>query len=231
MKPWEEAARLERFRASIRESLGARFVLRWHAALIVAGSVVAGWIADVALYRAGVADMLHRYPAAIVVAYLAFLAGVRAWLGYSGIGEYLNARRAGEIAPEKGGPARPAPNESSALDWLDFGGNLVPEEGCLPVVLAVFVATIVLYAAGGYLIVHAGWFFAEIVLEVMLAAGLLRGLRAVESSGWVKGVVTTTWPALVAALALALGFAAWARRRFPGATSIPEVIRAWHGGA
>lgn len=221
-----ERWRLEIFRDRLRHSLAARFVLRFHVSLILAASIATGWAVDRALLAVGSHSMLSRYPLAILGAYLAFLGGVAAWLRYSGIRQYVSSRRARELVGDevpRGGPlaARPA----SRVDIADLAGFPGDIDGCL---IALGLAAI-FFALGGYLVVVAPSFFADVVLELLLAAGLLRGIRRVESSGWIAGVWGNTWPTLAFVLALAL-LAGWLARSIdPPARTLPELVaHHWH---
>src|SRR4051812_40596024 len=128
--------RLEVFRARLRHSLPARFFLRFHVSLIVLATLLSGWLADVVMLRAGLRSMLLRYPLVIAASYGALLAGVGAWLRYSGIAEYVSRRKAQDLVGD-GVPGAPAP---PGVGWLDPSGyfNLTGDvEGCLLGTLAI----------------------------------------------------------------------------------------------
>ena len=214
--------RIEVFRERLRHSLAARFVLRYHVAFMVAACILGGWLVDVALLRAGWLDMRWRYPLAIVAAYLAFLGAVRAWLWYSGIGEMITRRKADELLAEQ----HPTPLEVSTRRWdvLSDPGAwwLFPPdpEGCLYVI----VVAAAFFAFGGYVVVAAPSFAADVVLEALLAAGLIRGVRRVESSGWITGVWKATRGSLAFTFTVALLFGAWAHAYAPGAATAMEAL-------
>ena len=209
--------RIEVFRGRLRHSLAARFLLRFHVSLMLSGSIAAGFLGDIVMLHAGLREMRIRYPLAIGMAYLGFLGGVRLWLAYSGIGQYLNLRRAGELV--EGGPSGPGPRMFNP-DWLD-GISYFPDfDGCLYVLLAV----IAFFALGGYALVAAPSLFADVVLEVMLAAGLLRGIRRVEASGWAVGVWRSTWGSFAFSVAVAIVFAMWAHETAPAAATASEAL-------
>jgi hypothetical protein len=47
-------------------SIGALFLVRFHAALILAAALLAGWTANRLLFLAGVTSMLTRHPLAVL---------------------------------------------------------------------------------------------------------------------------------------------------------------------
>jgi hypothetical protein len=220
-----ERWRLEIFRDRLRHSLAARFLLRFHVSLFLAGSVATGWIVDRLLLGAGWQAMLWRYPLAIAAAYLAFLGGVAAWLRYSGIREYLDRRNAAALVGDDVARGRPTDWRTQGRSWdaVDIPWLATDFEGCLLslLLLAAF------FAFGRYLIFAAPSLFADVVLELLLAAGLLRGVRRIESSGWIAGVWANTWPTLAFALAASL-FVGWlGKSTQPPSSTLPELI-AYH---
>jgi hypothetical protein len=217
--------RIEVFRERLRQSLAARFVVRYHVAVMLAACIMGGWLADLALLHAGWRDMRWRYPLAIGAAYLAFLGAVRAWLWYSGIGEMIARRKADELLAEQ----HPAPLQASEWRWgnLDDAAVwwLMPNDGCLYVI----VAYVAFFALGGYVLASAPSFAADVVLEALLAAGLIRGVRRIESSGWMTGVWKATRGSLAFTLVVSLLFGAWAHAFAPGAsTAMQALIEARH---
>ncbi len=218
--------RLEVYRRRLQHSLGARFVLRFHVSLILAFTIAMGWFADWALLNAGMREMLLRYPLAVACAYVAFLAAVWIWIDYSGIREYLQARRADELVGEHVPQAQPVVGrgvEAGDLDWLDFA-SILDAEGCLVVLGALALIVGVFYFLGGYVWINAAAFFSEIVLELLLAAGLLRGIQKVEASGWVLGVWRSTRSSLLFSLIFAVLFSAGAHAFRPAAYTLHQVI-------
>jgi hypothetical protein len=235
----EPFLRGRRLKEKLGRSLGTRFFVRFHASLIMLGTIAAGWLADWAMLKHGLENMLLRYPAAVFVAYLAFLIGARIWIEYSGIREYMNARGAQELLdlPEGGARAPVAGRvgqnrDLGGWDIRDIGGWDIYSLGLFSeiffgVLLAAAVVSLVallVYGTGVYIIVEAEGFFAEIVFELLLAAGLVRGMRKIDSPGWVGGFVSVTWPALFIVMTLSLGIGALAEYRYPGAKTMAELI-------
>jgi hypothetical protein len=95
--------------------MGKRYFIRLHMTVMMALVLLAGLLASRALTYAGLRNMGVRYPAAVVVSYLAFLGLVRLWIAYV-------ARVSRKKSARSGGP-----------DSLDLGdivpGNLVSSGG------------------------------------------------------------------------------------------------------
>ncbi len=73
-----------RARDRVKRYLVQRFYTRFHMSLILASSGFACMLGNWIMLRAGVHAMWVRYPIAITLAYLTFLAGVWLWLQYVG---------------------------------------------------------------------------------------------------------------------------------------------------
>jgi hypothetical protein len=200
-------------------SITARFLVRFHVALILAGAVLAGWAANRLLYLAGVKDMLLRHPVAVVAAYAGFLLGLHAWIRYSGIRAYVNSRRAKELLEPEGFKSRPPPQP---LD-VNLTDALIAPEGCLLLIAVLFIWS-VLFTLGGYLIVYAADLMAELVLELLLAAGLVRGIRRVDLLADFGIPKLSLW-ALAAVLGTSILLGLYAREVHPKATTIAELAR------
>src|SRR5512144_2093867 len=72
-----------RFRKkSFVRRIRARFLVRFHMALILVATALSGLLASKALLEAGVESMTARYPLAVLFSYLAFFLFVRIWLWY-----------------------------------------------------------------------------------------------------------------------------------------------------
>ena len=71
-------------RTRIKHYLIQRFYTRFHMSLILMSAGFAAMLSNWALLRAGLGAMWLRYPIAISLAYLTFLAGVWLWLQYAG---------------------------------------------------------------------------------------------------------------------------------------------------
>jgi hypothetical protein len=73
-------------RAVIAKALHSRFALRFHTSILMLWMFCAGLLTTKGLFALGMQSMFWRYTLAIVVAYGAFLLGVRIWLAYVGAG-------------------------------------------------------------------------------------------------------------------------------------------------
>jgi hypothetical protein len=221
-----ERWRIEVYRDKLRSSLTARFALRFHIAVILSVAILGGWGIDVALLKMGMATMLVRLPLAVLAAYGIFVLGIRAWLHYSGIGQYLD-RTQGETLVADGVPRGRYPeswpvNPIDAL-WLADAG-----EGCLWIFVIVAAAYVLFYALGGYAYLAADAIFADIVLEMLLAAGLLRGVRRMQRAGWFASLWSNTWPSLAFSLCVAVVPGLIARQLSPQPATLPQLWHALH---
>ncbi len=96
-------------RERLKQVILARFPVRVHLSLILAGCFASGLLATTLLHRAGVDAMLIRYPLALLVAYGAFLLGIRMWLYYAGYGRALESRTGNAVRNRTG----------DGLDWFN----------------------------------------------------------------------------------------------------------------
>ncbi len=214
-------SRIEKYRQSLKHSLNARFVLRGHVTLIIFATSLVTWLVDFMLLKVGVVSMMARYPLAILAGYGAFLLCVKIWLNYSGIQEYLNQRDAEEMVNERRN------SRADGGSWDGSGLDLIPSgdgEGCLVVIAVAIVGFILFWGLG----VFATQLFADVVLEVILAAGLLKGLKKAESSGWLTGAWGSTKYWLMIMIVAAIGFGAWARSHYPNAHTALQVYQELH---
>ncbi len=211
-------SRIEKYRESLKHSLNARFVLRGHVTLIIFATSLVTWLVDFILLKLGMISMLARYPLAILAGYGAFLLCVKMWLNYSGIQEYLNQRDAEALVNAR------RDNPSNSGSWDVSGLDLIPSgdgEGCLVVIAVAVIGFILFWGLGAF----ATQLFADVVLEVILAAGLLKGLRKAESSGWLTGAWGSTKYWLLLMIIVAIGFGAWAHNHYPNAHTALQVYQ------
>lgn len=218
--------KIEIYKDKLRYSLAARFALRFHVTLILFFAILVGWMIDLLLLKAGVKLMLIRFPLATCAAYGGFLLGVYVWTEYSGIRQYIKYRRAHEIV---GDDVPRAPLDPRASDLAERGVDVIgclpaTGEGCLIVGMALGVIFLVCAFFGGFYAGGVASLFAEIVVEMLLAAGLLKGVRQYESAGWINGVVTYTYPAFIAALIFAAVIGSIATDLRPNAHTLPQAL-------
>ncbi len=67
-------------RKAFVKRIRARFLVRFHMALILAATTLSGLLAAKVLLEAGIDSMTARYPLAVLLSYLAFFVFVRIWL-------------------------------------------------------------------------------------------------------------------------------------------------------
>ena len=215
--------KLESYKRKLQASLAARFYLRFHVSLILLFSIVCGWVVDLLLLKIGLRPIIVRYPLAVLGAYIGFLSGVWVWIEYSGIREYMNQRKSEELVGDQVREAREKPG-ANPIDIADLGNLGIDGEGCVVIIAVVIGAIVLFYFFGGYLIANAAALFSEIVVELLLAAGLLRGLNRIEASGWLLGTMNATFWPLIFTLTIAILFGWWAGVYHPGAITLGQIL-------
>jgi hypothetical protein len=107
----------------VKRYLVQRFYTRFHMSLILMGAGFTAMISNWTLLHWGVTKMWVRYPIAMTLSYLAFLAGVWLWI------QYVDFRRASNVSsgdePEQNnlGRGRRARSKGDAGDLLDIPLN------------------------------------------------------------------------------------------------------------
>ncbi len=220
----EQNWKIEAYKSKLRYSLSARFFLKFHVSLILFFTILTGWLVDIALLNIGVGAMMVRYPLAIVCAYGVFLFGVHVWIEYSGIREFIKYRRAQELV---GDDVPSEPYKEAGWGLLDPSIATVGGEGCFIWLALVFALMVAYFFFGGFLITGAASFFSEVVLELLLAAGLLRGIRRIESSGWVLGVMNYTFWPLIFSITVSVVVGWVMHKSWPAARTLPEAWAAY----
>lgn len=106
-------------RERVKRYLVQRFYTRFHMSLILASSGFAAMLGNWALLHAvGVNQMWVRYPVAVSLSYLTFLAGVWLWLKYVGLGQ--DSRNSESLVDGVDVP-------DVSFGSGDGGGEIVPE--------------------------------------------------------------------------------------------------------
>jgi hypothetical protein len=100
-------------RIRLARSLRGRFALRMHTSILLLWTFCAGLLTTKALFALGMQAMWMRYLIAIVVAYGAFLLGVRIWLAYIGRGHQTQSAKRLQAEKKKGG----------SIDLPDFSSS------------------------------------------------------------------------------------------------------------
>ena len=79
-------------------------------------------------------------------------------------------------------------------------------------------------AAGVYLVYEAPFILSEAAFEFILAAGLVRGARRINSADWMGSVFKTTSIPFIVTLALATLAGYLMHHYFPDVTRVSELI-------
>ncbi len=113
-------------RERIKRHLVQRFYVRFHMTLILAsaglGAMLGNWVM---LHMLGMHSMWLRYPIAVALAYLTFLAGVALWLRYVGVAQRAADENSGEHPEAVIGDNDPDP-EATARGSSAWGQPLEP---------------------------------------------------------------------------------------------------------
>ncbi|MBI5822369.1 MAG: hypothetical protein HZA88_25610 [Verrucomicrobia bacterium] len=186
--------------------------------LLVTGGV--GFLASAAMLWLGVRQMWIRYPAAVLVAYTAFIALIRLWAEWER--QWIETGRELPELDTKDAD-HPAPTTKSGWEWLDVATSdlWAIDEGFLPMIVigVLFGLVTPLFAV----IWIAPELLAEALLNVVLVSAFYRRLRSIEGDHWLTTVIRQTWlPALSAIVVLAL-VGALMQGLAPEARSIGQV--------
>lgn len=212
---------------------------RLQMSLVLSGAALGGWIASMVLHRAGVTQMVLRYPLSTAISYAVFFFCLSLWVRFvtsqadaasfiennieSGI---RNATNSLEDSVNISGKVFSHSAESS--DGLkDFSpGDLVPgdiDEGAALLLLAAIL--LILCSAAIYLIYIAPTFIADILMGGMLSAGLYRKMEHLELHQWVGHALRHTWWVFLA-IALLTGLCGFGIQHFfPAAHTLVDLVR------
>lgn len=191
-------------REGVRSEVARKYATRFHMTLIVAASISVGALTTAALMRLGVETLWLRWLPALAGAYLAFFAGVWAWLHLSAYGRHLRQ----ESAREKGSFVE------NAVDVADLASNIPLPRGGGTVARAALRAGGGAFDGGG---ASASWVGDSVARAASPpSSGIAEGLGEVagdavgEIAGDEKGFALVVAIALLAAvLALLFGAAAF----------------------
>jgi hypothetical protein len=189
-----------------------------------AGGVAASWV----MLTAGLGAMWVRYPLAVFIAWIAFLALVWLWMQVERrhftadekMAELLKGRDPGEAM------ARLKDNDASVLDWFTEIPDFTDDEGCIVLTVALALLCLVFFAIIAIFNVLAGApiLFAEVFIDAVLIGALYKRIKPLHEQWWVLGAARQTWRPVAltagALLLLAVLFAYLA----PGAKSVGGVI-------
>lgn len=234
----------------IQRELEGNAYPRLQMGLIVALTGAAGWVASALLLHRGMLGMAARYPLALGLAYLVFLALLWLWLhtsasGYADSSEGPDISDAADVADMlnsalprtslRGGVQQPVavhdqPAElpslgdsaSSVGDALGSVGDA--DEFAIPLLAILLAAGLAL--ASFYVVYMAPALLAELLLDGVLSYSLYRHLRRGDSAHWLHTAVRRTLlPFALTAVFVALvgaGLGAYA----PGAHTLGQALHA-----
>ena len=230
----------------MRSRLEAQSYPRLQMSLIVSLTGLAGLLASASLLKLGLHSMAWRYPAALLIAYGAFLGLLWLWLrsraeDWADLGDAVEfgadlarpvghgvSRSSRELA-EDGAMAVDLSNaaksvvtarssKSSKLGWTDAG-----DADELAIILLVLGFVLALAAAAIYVVYQAPVLMAEVALDGALVGSLYHRLRECERQHWLHAVWShTRWPLL--AMLLVMWLVGWGLgQAAPGAVTLGQA--------
>lgn len=232
-------------RTRIDAWLQKRFALRVHMALMLAATLMVGIIATRLLFDLHIAQMWLRYMLAVVLAYGGFLALMRGWLFYIGIGlrrrggggslDFSDAVSFGGGGSDfsagggsfGGGGASGSwgtaePSTSSVGDGVGKLFDVDLDDGWVFILLIAVVLGILF--AGIYLIWAAPAIFGETAFHAALTAALVRKTKQMHEPGWVGSVMKSTAIPFGIVLALTIALGIVAQKHCPTATRLRDAL-------
>lgn len=210
----DEVRRLQRY---LLQSSHPRLQMCLLVALTGAAGLLASWL----LLAAGMTSMAARYPTAVAVAYLAFLALLWLWMRTTqdeiveNLGDAFDAAASlprGTRASDAPASSTPDPSSGNA-DGLGFEPLELAAADEVAIPLALLALLVAVCASLLLVLASVVWsapvLFAEVLFDGVLAAGLYRRLRRADAQHWLQSALRHTfWPfVLTAAFAALAGFA------------------------
>lgn len=229
---------------------------------------LAGFVASFGLLHAGMRSMAARYPLAVLIAYIVYLALLRVWLArfrlraattrgtssldlgnldvvqvpwenlwsprapetpeFGGGGQFAGAGASRDFGAAGAGAA-PKPPGATSSSHGGGGFHVDLDEGALLALVVVAVIALLVLGVAVYVVWIAPTFFAELILDAGLAAGLYRQTKGLQRRPWVVSALRQTIvPALLVAVLLAIAGGVM-QSVYPDVASIgPFVERARH---
>jgi hypothetical protein len=205
-----------------------RFFLRFHMAIILALTFLAGLAVTKLLLVEGNTNLAVRYGVAVLASYAAFLALLQLWLWYVERDEPADALDVADGMVDMATSA-PSPSDGAAVHLQGGGGDdlsdLVPDlDEDFGFALLALVALVALGCLGGYLVYAAPTILAEAAFEGLLASSLIPATRRGEATGWVRGALRATAMPFALILMVAVGFGWVAGRACPEARRMVDVV-------
>ncbi|HIJ65057.1 MAG TPA: hypothetical protein HPP77_03830 [Candidatus Hydrogenedentes bacterium] len=185
-----------------------------HMFIIVSATGAAGFLASFVMLKAGVGSMCVRYPLAVGIAYLVFLALLRIWL--SGCAMFDDSQ-VGPVDALQAVDALADASHAAASDVpsVEAGGATGGEAlGALDMDEFLFIVIAVAALCAGFLVcLYVVWtapaLLAEVLVDGIVMCRVYKRLRINAQSYWLFGALRRTWfPVFLVALFFALaGFA------------------------
>jgi len=116
-----------------------------------------------------------------------------------------------------------AKNAAGGVIGDAVSSSLDDEKGCLIAIVLLAIAAVI-FGAGLYLVYEAPFILSEAAFQAILAGGLVRGARRLESGDWLGSVFRATWLPFVLTLLLSLLAGYLLHHFFPGVTRISELF-------
>lgn len=185
-----------------------------------------GFVASFAMLHHGVVAMAVRYPAAIGIAYLAFLFLLWVWLRWS-TRNYFDLLDIPSLGTPSGRGAYPCGGSGQGSDDGGIVSDAVGSTAgagdfAVPLVIVVAVATLLVSSL--WIVYSAPVLFAELLLDGMLAASLYRRLRGIETQHWLTTAIRRTlWAFVITALVAGIGGKVL-QAHVPAARTLGEAI-------
>lgn len=236
----------------LRSNLELRGFPRLQMLLIVAVTGSSGYLASFLMFHAGLGEMWLRYILAVAFAYVTYLFLLWLWLktnardydipDLSGIG----SGRSDEAIPvfvgrggqSGGGGASgsfdgPAPGPTGVAFVEDDGGVVGETVGAvasadeMAIPLAVVAIIVAMLVSSLWVVYTAPTLFAELLVDGVLAAGLYRRLKKIETQHWLETAIQrTVWPFVITLIIIGIAGSVISHNA-PGAESLGQALLYW----
>ena len=237
-------------KAAFMAWIAGHFFLRFHMALILGGTFLAGLAVTKMFLDAGNTNLAVRYGVAVAASYAAFLLLINLWLWYVGARSEDDEATAGDVvdaldlAHDLGSGLRPAgqvnafdagvgasagagrraalarPRRTVSRGWSETP-TTPPARSSWSCSWPRWCLPSV---AGAYLVWAAPGILAEAAFEAFLASALIPGARRSEAQGWLHGTVRATVGPFTVMMIAAVGFGWAATNLCPAARRMADVV-------
>ena len=219
-------------RQRLIERIAARLLDRTRPRLVICGilllAATAGFLTSAGLLSVGAVSMGLRYAVATLIAYAAFLAGVRVWI--KSAGRRLVHEIAHTVEPALPDPpgreSRGALGVDEVVDGLLQLGMNDPDLVAPGIALLLLGIALVSGAVAAVVVViGAPSLLAEALLDIAVAATAYRRLQEIARQNWVEGVLRRTWKPALAILLVATVGGIVLQSLNPGIESVGDIWR------